>query len=72
VPDPELCWDESAGQHRFGEIDWTEFHDVLKGNGPCNRERLAARREAHDAGRWVREAAVAHAAKHAARTAAAA
>jgi ring-1,2-phenylacetyl-CoA epoxidase subunit PaaA len=72
VPDPELCWDEAAGQHRFGEIDWTEFHEVLKGNGPCNRERLTARRQAHDAGRWVREAAAAHAAKHAERAAAAA
>jgi ring-1,2-phenylacetyl-CoA epoxidase subunit PaaA len=72
MPDPELRWDESAGEHRFGEIDWTEFHQVLKGNGPCNRERLTARREAHDAGRWVREAAAAHAAKHAARRAAAA
>ncbi len=72
VPDPELRWDEAAGQHRFGEIDWSEFNEVLKGNGPCNRERLAARRQAHDAGRWVREAAAAHAAKHAARTAAAA
>jgi ring-1,2-phenylacetyl-CoA epoxidase subunit PaaA len=72
VPDPELRWDEAAGQHRFGEIDWTEFHEVLKGNGPCNRERLTARRQAHDAGRWVREAAAAHAAKHAERAAAAA
>jgi ring-1,2-phenylacetyl-CoA epoxidase subunit PaaA len=72
VPDPQLCWDEAASQHRFGEIDWTEFHEVLKGNGPCNRERLAARREAHESGRWVREAAAAHAAKLAARTAAAA
>jgi ring-1,2-phenylacetyl-CoA epoxidase subunit PaaA len=70
VPDPELRWDEAAGQHRFGAIDWDEFNNVLRGNGPCNRERLAARREAHEAGRWVREAAAAHAAKQRARAAA--
>ncbi|GMU70280.1 MAG: 1,2-phenylacetyl-CoA epoxidase subunit A [Steroidobacteraceae bacterium] len=50
-----------------GEIDWSEFRDVLDGHGPCNRERLAARRRAHDQGRWVREAALAHAAKREAR-----
>jgi ring-1,2-phenylacetyl-CoA epoxidase subunit PaaA len=70
MPDPALHWDAAAGQHRFGDIDWTEFNNVLMGHGPCNRERLAARREAHEAGRWVREAAAAHAAKHAARAAA--
>jgi ring-1,2-phenylacetyl-CoA epoxidase subunit PaaA len=63
VPDPELQWDESTEHFRFGAIDWTEFHNVLKGNGPCNRERLAARRAAHEDGRWVREAALAYAAK---------
>jgi ring-1,2-phenylacetyl-CoA epoxidase subunit PaaA len=72
VPDPELRWDEAAHQHRFGAIDWREFNDVLKGHGPCNRERLAERRAAHDSGRWVREAAVAHAEKSRARRAAAA
>ncbi len=72
VPDPDMRWDEAAGQHRFGEINWAEFHEVLKGNGPCNRERLTARRNAHDAGRWVREAAAAYAAKHTARSVAAA
>jgi ring-1,2-phenylacetyl-CoA epoxidase subunit PaaA len=46
-----------------GAIDWSEFYAVLKGNGPCNRERLEARRRAHEAGRWVREAATAHAAR---------
>jgi len=50
-----------------GEIDWSEFRDVLNGHGPCNRERLAARRRAHEQGRWVREAAMAHAAKQRAR-----
>ena len=72
IPDPKLGWDEAEGRHRFGEIDWQEFNEVLKGNGPCNRERLAARRAAHDDGRWVREAAAAYAAKHAARATAAA
>ncbi|MBS0393207.1 MAG: 1,2-phenylacetyl-CoA epoxidase subunit A [Proteobacteria bacterium] len=67
IPDPALRWDEAAKRHEFGAIDWREFNDVLKGHGPCNRERLAERRAAHDAGRWVREAAVAHAAKRAAR-----
>jgi ring-1,2-phenylacetyl-CoA epoxidase subunit PaaA len=47
----------------FGPIDWSEFRAVLKGNGPCNRERLEARRAAHAAGAWVRDAAVAYAAK---------
>lgn len=63
VPDPALAWDEAAQHYLFGEIDWSEFNDVLRGHGPCNRERLAARRKAHDDGRWVREAAAAHAEK---------
>ena len=71
IPDPELAWDEVAQHYRFGEIDWREFDEVLKGNGPCNRERLAAKRRAHEDGRWVREAAVVHAAKRAAARAAA-
>ena len=65
VPDPELAFD---GEHwRFGEPDWDEFRRVLSGDGPCNRERIATRRKAHDEGAWVREAAVAHAEKRAAR-----
>jgi len=72
VPDSELRWDAAAAQHRFGPIDWNEFQQVLKGHGPCNRERLAARRAAHEQGRWVREAASAYAARHAAAAAAAA
>jgi ring-1,2-phenylacetyl-CoA epoxidase subunit PaaA len=61
VPDPDLAYD---GEHWvFGEPDWAEFKRVLSGDGPCNRERLAARRKAHDDGAWVREAAVAHAEK---------
>jgi len=63
VPDPDLRWDEQAQHYRFGVIDWNEFQQVLKGNGPCNHERLEARRRAHDEGRWVREAALAHAGK---------
>ena len=72
IPDPELRWDEGIGHFRFGAIDWAEFNEVLHGNGPCNRERLAARREAHESGRWVREAAAAYAEKRHARGSAAA
>ncbi len=68
VPDPQLRWDAARGHYEFGAIDWSEFESVLKGEGPCNRERLAARRRAHEEGRWVREAALAHAAKQQART----
>jgi len=67
IPDPALRWDEGTQHFAIGPIDWSEFHAVLKGNGPCNRERLEARRAAHEAGAWVREAAAAHAAKQAAR-----
>ena len=63
-PDPDLRFDEAAGHWRFGTIDWDEFRRVLAGNGPCNRERLSARQKAHADGAWVREAALAHAAKH--------
>ena len=71
VPDSKLAWDEAAQHYRFGEIDWSEFHSVIKGHGPCNRERLEARRRAHEEGRWVREAASAYAEKERARAAAA-
>lgn len=63
IPDPALRWNEERGHYDFGEIDWTEFNEILKGNGPCNRERIAARRKAYDDGKWVREAALAYAAK---------
>jgi ring-1,2-phenylacetyl-CoA epoxidase subunit PaaA len=63
IPDPELRWDAAAGCYRFGVIDWSEFNEVLKGYGPCNRERLEARRRAHDDGAWVREAAAEYARK---------
>jgi ring-1,2-phenylacetyl-CoA epoxidase subunit PaaA len=63
LPDPHLKWNEAQQRHEYGPINWAEFEQVLKGNGPCNAERLAARRKAHADGAWVREAAVAYAAK---------
>lgn len=65
VPDPDLQWNEEKGQYDFGEIHWDEFYEVIKGNGPCNRERIAARVKAHEEGAWVREAALAYAEKKA-------
>jgi ring-1,2-phenylacetyl-CoA epoxidase subunit PaaA len=62
IPDPGMKQDE-AGHWRYSEIDWEEFRQVLAGNGPCNRDRIAARRKAHDEGTWVREAAAAYAGK---------
>jgi ring-1,2-phenylacetyl-CoA epoxidase subunit PaaA len=62
-PDPELRFDEAAGHWTFGEIDWTEFKEVVAGNGPCHRHRLKARQKAHDNGAWVREAAMVFAEK---------
>ncbi len=67
LPDPELRYNPSRGHYDFGPIDWQEFHQVINGNGPCNRERLSARIRAHQEGQWVREAATAHAAKQAAK-----
>ncbi len=63
IPDPELRLDEATGDWHFGQIDWDEFYRVVSGDGPCNRERLAARRRAHDDGAWVRAAAEAYATK---------
>ena len=63
VPDPELKWNEERGHYDFGEIDWEEFWQVVKGNGPCNKERMQARVAAHENGAWVREAAMAYANK---------
>ncbi|MGO9425960.1 MAG: 1,2-phenylacetyl-CoA epoxidase subunit PaaA [Steroidobacteraceae bacterium] len=68
-PDPKLRWNEELERHEFGEIDWNEFNQVLKGNGPCNAERLAVRRRAHSQGAWVREAAMAYAEKQRLRSA---
>ncbi|MFD5780170.1 1,2-phenylacetyl-CoA epoxidase subunit PaaA [Streptomyces sp. NPDC126933] len=64
LPDPDLRWNEERGRHDFGAIDWAEFRDVLKGNGPCNEQRITQRRRAHEEGAWVREAAAAYATKH--------
>jgi ring-1,2-phenylacetyl-CoA epoxidase subunit PaaA len=67
VPDPDLKWNEEKKGYDFGPIDWDEFWRVVKGGGPMNRERLAARQKAWDDGQWVREAALAHAQKRRAR-----
>jgi ring-1,2-phenylacetyl-CoA epoxidase subunit PaaA len=71
LPDPALRWNEARQHHDFGTIDWNEFWQVVKGDGPCNRERLAARVKAWEEGAWVREAALAHARKRAPRALAA-
>ena len=63
LPDPNLRWNESRNHYDFGEINWDEFWQVVKGNGPCNKERLEARKKAWEDGAWVREAAQAHANK---------
>ncbi|HEX5401363.1 MAG TPA: 1,2-phenylacetyl-CoA epoxidase subunit PaaA [Pseudonocardiaceae bacterium] len=63
LPDPDLVWNAERGHHDFGEVDWSEFKNVLRGNGPWNIQRVDRRRRAHEDGAWVREAAMAHAAK---------
>ena len=63
IPDKDLKWNESTGHYDFGEIDWTEFNEVVKGNGPCNKQRLQTRNKAHEEGAWVREAAMEYARK---------
>ena len=63
IPDPDLAWNEDRGHYDFGDIDWYEFWHDVKGNGPCNRERLAHKVKAWEDGAWVRDAAMAHAAK---------
>ena len=63
IPDPDLKWNEETQHYDFGAIDWEEFWRVVKGNGPCNSLRLNARRQAHEEGKWVMEAAKAHAKK---------
>ena len=68
IPDPDLAWNEERGHYDFGEIDWEDFWRVVKGDGPCNRERLAHKVAAWEQGAWVREAALAHADKQAARS----
>ncbi len=63
LPDEDLKWNEERGHYDFGKINWDEFWQVVNGNGPCNKQRLDARRKAHDEGEWVRQAAVAYAEK---------
>ena len=63
LPDPDLKWNADRNHYDFGAINWDEFWQVVKGNGPCNRERLQARKQAWEDGVWVREAAAAHATK---------
>jgi ring-1,2-phenylacetyl-CoA epoxidase subunit PaaA len=67
IPDPDLRWDDERDRYEFGEIDWDEFWEVVKGNGMCNRDRIAHKRKAWDDGEWVRDAALAHADKQRAR-----
>ncbi len=67
IPDPDLRWNEERGHYDIGPIDWSEFQAVLRGHGPCNRDRIRVRTKAWEDGAWVREAAVEHARKRAAR-----
>lgn len=67
IPDKDLKWNEARGHYDFGAINWEEFNNVVAGNGPCNKQRLAHHKAAHDNGAWVREAAAAHAKKKAAK-----
>ncbi len=69
VPDKDLKWNEEKQGYDFGEINWDEFMNVVKGNGPCNKDRVDARREAKENGAWVREAANVYAQKRKARKA---
>ncbi|RLJ98873.1 1,2-phenylacetyl-CoA epoxidase subunit PaaA [Ruegeria conchae] len=63
IPDPDLKWNEARGHYDYTDPDWSEFFDVIKGNGPCNVDRLAARNKAWDDGKWVRDGLLAHARK---------
>ena len=70
MPDDDLQFDADTGHYKFGEIDWQEFYEVLAGNGPCNEQRMRQRRQAHEDGAWVREAAQVYAKKQQSRVAA--
>jgi ring-1,2-phenylacetyl-CoA epoxidase subunit PaaA len=63
VPDPDLKWNEEKGGYDFGEVNWEEFFEVVAGNGPCNADRMAARRKAWSDGAWFRDGLMAHAHK---------
>jgi ring-1,2-phenylacetyl-CoA epoxidase subunit PaaA len=69
IPDKDLKWNEARGHYDYGQIDWNEFKQVVSGHGPCNTERIAARKKAEEDGKWVREAAMAYAEKRKARKA---
>lgn len=62
--DPDLKWNEERGHYDFGELDWDEFKQVIKGEGPCSVQRMQRRRQAHEDGAWVREAAAEFAKKY--------
>lgn len=64
IPDPKLKFNKEEDRWEFGEINWDEFHQVISGNGPCNKERIQTRKDAYENGKWVREAALAFAQKH--------
>jgi len=72
IPDPDLKWNEERGHYDFGEIDWEEFNQVISGNGPCNRQRLAHHVKAQAEGEWVRDAMAAYETKKRQRSAKAA
>ncbi len=63
MPDKDIKWNEERGHYDFGAINWDEFYNVVKGNGPCNKQRLETRKKAWEEGKWVRDAAMAHAEK---------
>ena len=63
VPDKNLKWNEETGHYDFGDLPWDEFNEILKGNGPCNKKRLETKRKAQSENAWVKEAAIAYAAK---------
>ena len=67
VPDPNLKWNDATGHYDHSPMNWDEFYDVIKGNGPCNKQRIEHHIRAHEEGAWVREAATAYAEKQAAR-----
>jgi ring-1,2-phenylacetyl-CoA epoxidase subunit PaaA len=67
LPDAAIRWNQARGHYDFGAIDWEEFWRVVNGDGPCNRERLRARVKAWEEGAWVREAAMVHAQRIAAK-----
>ena len=64
LPDPELMWNEDRKHYDYGEINWTEFKNIIKGNGPCNKQRIKAIIKAHEEGAWIREGATAYALKN--------